>query len=107
MPIYEYLCAACGEKEEHIQKVSDPPPPGCASCGGPLEKQMTAAAFHLKGGGWYADGYASPRPGAKAGSDAGSDSGDSPSTTSAANEAGGGGKAEKDATREPKTAIAS
>lgn len=103
MPIYEYRCAACGEKEEHIQKVSDPPPSGCASCGGRLEKQMTAAAFRLKGGGWYADGYASPKPGTRAGREPGETS----RKGGAANETSGGGEAKTPAAHEPKTAIAS
>jgi putative FmdB family regulatory protein len=102
MPIYVYSCVACGASEEHIQKLSDPPPPGCASCGGRLEKQMTAAAFRLKGGGWYADGYASPKP--RAG---GGDSGEPAAKSKAANEPASGGKADKTSTHETKTAIAS
>ena len=48
MPIYRYRCADCGAQEEHLQKVSDPPLERCATCGGALAKQMTAASFHLK-----------------------------------------------------------
>ncbi len=59
MPIYVYGCKACGAVEEHIQRFSDPPPTKCESCGGRLKKQVTSAAFQLKGGGWYKDGYAS------------------------------------------------
>lgn len=59
MPIYRYRCANCGAQEEHLQKVSDAPKEHCSKCGGALAKQMTAAAFHLKGGGWYKDLYAS------------------------------------------------
>lgn len=59
MPIYVYKCESCGSHEEHIQKVSDPPIEHCESCSGPLSKQMTSAAFHLKGGGWYKDLYSS------------------------------------------------
>ena len=59
MPIYAYECTKCGEQAEYIQKVSDAPKKKCESCGGKLSKLMTAAAFHLKGGGWYKDGYAS------------------------------------------------
>lgn len=59
MPIYAYRCSKCGEQEEHIQRFSDPPLESCAACGGRLEKLLSAAAFHLKGGGWYKDGYAS------------------------------------------------
>jgi putative FmdB family regulatory protein len=71
MPIYAYRCNACGAQEEHIQRFSDPPMTTCESCGGSLEKQLSAAAFHLKGGGWYKDGYASTKP--ASGSDSGSE----------------------------------
>ena len=57
MPIYEYVCQSCGEEIEVIQKVSDPPLKKHAGCGGRLKKKLSLAAFHLKGGGWYADGY--------------------------------------------------
>ena len=69
MPIYAYRCDKCGSEEEHIQKFSDPPMTECESCGGSLEKMVSPSAFHLKGGGWYKDGYASPKSG---GSDSGS-----------------------------------
>lgn len=59
MPIYAYECTKCGEQAEYIQKISDAPMKKCESCGGKLSKLMTAASFHLKGGGWYKDGYAS------------------------------------------------
>ena len=54
MPIYEYECAACGAKHDFIQKFSDGPKRKCPSCGKlRLKKQISAAAFHLKGDGWY------------------------------------------------------
>lgn len=59
MPIYRYRCGSCGGHEEHLQKVSDPAIERCSKCGGALAKQMSAPAFHLKGGGWYKDLYAS------------------------------------------------
>lgn len=76
MPIYAYKCLDCGEEAEYIQKFSDPPMTECESCGGRIEKQITAAAFHLKGGGWYKDGYASSKSGAgdAKGSSSGSES---------------------------------
>jgi putative FmdB family regulatory protein len=67
MPIYAYRCQTCGADAEYIQKFSDPPVTVCEACGGALERAVTAAAFHLKGGGWYKDGYASAKAeGAKA-----------------------------------------
>ena len=54
MPIYEYECEACGEHHEFIQKFSESPKRKCPSCGKlRLRKQISAAAFHLKGDGWY------------------------------------------------------
>lgn len=54
MPIYEYQCASCGVRLEKLQKVSDEPLTQCPSCDKPaLQKLVSAAAFHLKGSGWY------------------------------------------------------
>ena len=54
MPIYEYECRGCGELHEFIQKFSDGPKRKCPSCGKlRLKKLISAAAFHLKGEGWY------------------------------------------------------
>ena len=54
MPIYEYECRGCGEHHEFIQKFSDGPKRKCPSCGKlRLKKLISAAAFHLKGDGWY------------------------------------------------------
>lgn len=58
MPIYEYRCDACGHELDELQKLSDAPLKECPKCGKPaLVKQVTAAAFHLKGGGWYATDF--------------------------------------------------
>ncbi|XOV87456.1 MAG: FmdB family zinc ribbon protein [Pseudomonadota bacterium] len=54
MPIYEYECKACGHRLEKIQKFSDEPLKDCPACAKPeLSKLVSAAAFRLKGGGWY------------------------------------------------------
>jgi len=54
MPIYEYECQACGHRQEAIQKMSDDPLVDCPACNQPeLKKLVSAAAFRLKGGGWY------------------------------------------------------
>ena len=58
MPIYEYICHACGDEFEAIQKFSDNPLTQC-QCGkkGKVERKLSLSAFQLKGGGWYAQGY--------------------------------------------------
>jgi putative FmdB family regulatory protein len=93
MPIYVYGCNACGAVEEHIQRFSDAPLTECSSCGGRLEKQVTAAAFQLKGGGWYKDGYASAKADKPGGGDSaasGSESSGSGSSDSASSGSGSG-----------------
>lgn len=53
MPIYEYVCAACGTETEILHKLSEAPG-DCPSCAKPaLTKQISAAGFRLSGGGWY------------------------------------------------------
>ena len=59
MPIYEYECQECGRIFEKIQRFSDDPlTEYVCGCEGrttavPVKKKVSAAAFHLKGGGWY------------------------------------------------------
>ncbi len=54
MPIYEYECASCGKRFDQLQRLSDPDPSDCPTCGAPaLKRAITAASFRLKGGGWY------------------------------------------------------
>lgn len=54
MPIYEYVCKACGAGTELMQRMSDPPATDCPACGKPeLTKEISAAGFRLSGGGWY------------------------------------------------------
>ena len=58
MPIYEYLCASCGFHFEEVQKFNDPPLEECTNCGEKTaSRQVSMSSFHLKGGGWYKDGY--------------------------------------------------
>ena len=54
MPIYEYECGKCGHVLEAIQKFNDEPLTECPACHEHrLHKRVSAAAFHLKGSGWY------------------------------------------------------
>jgi len=54
MPIYQYQCEQCGHQLEALQKMSDDKLVDCPKCNQPaLKKQVTAAAFKLKGTGWY------------------------------------------------------
>jgi len=54
MPIYAFQCAECGHSFDRLQKLSDPDPETCPSCGAPaVKRQVTAPSFRLAGGGWY------------------------------------------------------
>jgi putative FmdB family regulatory protein len=67
MPIYEYECQACQHRFEVWQKMSDKPVRVCPKCRArKVEKLISHTSFQLKGGGWYSDLYASPKPGAQA-----------------------------------------
>ena len=62
MPIYEYKCENCGyEFEEmlHFSERDNPLNTPCSfpTCGGKVHLKMSLGSFHLKGSGWYKDGY--------------------------------------------------
>ena len=57
MPLYEYQCARCG-RFEIIQKFSDPALQACPTCGGEVQKVLSAPAIQFKGTGWYITDYA-------------------------------------------------
>jgi len=58
MPIYEYLCASCHHQFDLMQKLSDEPAKNCPACQqDSAVKMVSAAAFQLKGTGWYATDF--------------------------------------------------
>jgi putative FmdB family regulatory protein len=58
MPLYEYLCDACGHRFERIQKFSDPIADVCPKCGGVVHKLVSSPAIQFKGSGFYITDYA-------------------------------------------------
>ncbi len=62
MPIYEYLCSACGHEFDALQKVSDAPLTDCPECGAStLKKKLSAPGFRLSGSGWYETDFKSDK----------------------------------------------
>jgi len=57
LPLYEYHCVKDGTFEL-VRKFSDPPLEKCPTCGGPIEKLVSAPAIQFKGTGWYITDYA-------------------------------------------------
>jgi putative FmdB family regulatory protein len=110
MPIYEYQCQACGELTEALQKLSDAPLTRCPACGAEaLRKKVSAAAFRLKGSGWYetdfktggkknlaGDGEGKPGGDSKADAKDAKKEGKAEGKTDSKKEAGSGGKAAAD-----------
>jgi len=68
MPIYAYRCTTCGNAQDVLRKISDPPLTVCPSCGADtFVKQVTAAGFQLKGSGWYVTDFRGDKKAAKPG----------------------------------------
>lgn len=81
MPIYEYQCQSCDKQTEALQKMSDEPLLDCPHCGeSALKKKVSAAAFRLKGGGWYETDFKTGSKKNLAGGGEGAGSGDKAST---------------------------
>ena len=58
MPIYEYKCDVYEEITEEFDKITSTTKTiECSLCGQPANKIMSLGSFHLKGTGWYKDGY--------------------------------------------------
>jgi putative FmdB family regulatory protein len=63
MPVYEYACEKCGHEFEREQRITDAPVKTCPKCRAKkVRRLISRTAFVLKGGGWYSDLYASPKP---------------------------------------------
>src|ERR1022692_3037934 len=57
MPLYEYNCKGCGKKFEVRQKFADEPLTVHESCGGEVERLISAPTLHFKGTGFYVTDY--------------------------------------------------
>ena len=81
MPIYEYKCDVCGHEFEEMLHFSEREvplntscpnrifdrnqEPQCFDCDGKVHLKMSLGSFHLKGSGWYKDGYGKKKQEAK------------------------------------------
>lgn len=62
MPIYDYLCAACGHEMEVMHSVHGEGPAACPKCGARMRKAIAPLAVHFKGTGWARKDRSSGRP---------------------------------------------
>jgi putative FmdB family regulatory protein len=59
MPVYEFECQ-CGKITEALVRMNTEQVE-CPKCHKMAKKIISPCTFELKGGGWYADGYASKK----------------------------------------------
>jgi putative FmdB family regulatory protein len=112
--MYEYECDACGHRFETLQRMSDDPLKDCPACEQPqLRKLISAAAFKLKGQGWYESDFKNPAKtanGKSEGADKPADSGggaDTKASESAASDKSSGGNSEGKVAKKEASAKAS
>lgn len=46
MPLYEYQCTSCGQKNDVIHSMSEEPTVTCESCGGSCNKLVSSFSIH-------------------------------------------------------------
>ena len=104
MPLYEYACEKCESEFEIEQRITEDPLKSCPKCRSRrIKRLISRTSFALKGGGWYADGYASNGGSEKSGRDSaatGASESASPSDTS------GSGKTKTASASKDKKAVA-
>lgn len=61
MPIYEFKCPNGTITEKFVKMGTKAI--RCPKCHKKADKIVSMCTFHLKGGGWYADGYSSTKGG--------------------------------------------
>jgi putative FmdB family regulatory protein len=88
MPLYEYVCDACGQRFEVIQKFSEVSET-CRLCGkGPVHRQLSAPGIQFKGSGFYITDYAQKGKSGGDSSSPGKSSSDKGDTSTAASGSG-------------------
>ena len=68
MPIYDYVCSACGHLIEVVHGIHDHGPRFCPECGaeGTMAKAIAPPTIHFKGSGWAKkDRSAASKPASK------------------------------------------
>ncbi len=63
MPLYDYVCTACGHKVEVMHSVHGDGPTACPACGSPMKKVFAPPTVHYKGTGWARKEKSSGRSG--------------------------------------------
>ncbi len=87
MPIYDYVCSACGHRFEVLHGLNETGPHQCPVCEGPVARALAPPTIVFKGSGWARvdrrSAASSPRRRSSGGSGSGGGSSDSASGDSA------------------------
>ncbi|MDA8236633.1 MAG: FmdB family transcriptional regulator [Chloroflexi bacterium] len=87
MPIYDYVCSACGHRFEVLHGLNETGPHQCPVCEGPVARAFAPPTIVFKGSGWARvdrrSAASSPRRRSSGGSGSGGGSSDSASGDSA------------------------
>jgi putative FmdB family regulatory protein len=103
MPTYEYACSKCQNQWEEVQRITEPPTVVCPKCKKKsAQRQISGGNFILKGGGWYADAYSSPKAKADA-NGAGKSEGTSESAGKSEGKSAGKGESRAESKSEAKS----
>ena len=65
MPLYTYCCTLCGLSDDYIMSIEKRDkkfPCEQEGCTGIMIREIDAPSFHLKGDGWFKDGYGKKPP---------------------------------------------
>src|SRR6185369_5815899 len=103
VPIYEFVCQACGNEFEKIQSFSDVIAPTCPRCQSTqVQRQMSRPAIHFKGSGWYiTDSKSDNKDKKETTKKVAAEDGATPATKADTAESGAGDSASKESATKP------
>ena len=52
MPVFDFKCASCGRREEHVLLEGDAPPAACPDCAGAMKRAWGGARLVVNLEGW-------------------------------------------------------
>jgi putative FmdB family regulatory protein len=91
MPVYDYVCSACGHRYEVFHGLNEAGPHQCPLCEGPVTRAFVPPTIHFKGSGWAKNDRRSSAASAKKKASSSAKAGESASGGSSSGESSSGG----------------